>query len=578
MNGGGSWSKWTHPLLQSLWPTTNSTPLPSWEDAQTLVNDFFENYNTVLPIFHPPTFMALLGRQYARSSNVVEDPAWSAALNAVLAMAQRRRAEQAPQTRELADCAWAYARNALELILAVHMRSVSLLSVQATVALAWFFRGTPNPQPLFFLTAAAVRLSHSAGLHRGADHLPLSQTDREQRLRVFWIALILDSSASLRTGRPCTHSINDIGVRLPSGSPKDNLGIIVNRQGTAVLNFLLVKAQFSVLEAKIYDRIFASDSSKKSTEALAADVRDLGQELDEWSRVVPGGTNTDNIADNWDHQHPHIVSLLLAYHSCVITVHSATWQRHFTSVRGRRFSRQDFDVSSRGFPHAAKCLHAAHEIVKFLSFVPQESTSFIWEMIHRPVQASMLFFICLLQQPDNSDAESHLRAMDVAIAFISKLMGNQEESFIQPVLVVSQELTRIARAAVQRGRARTDRSQLDRAALGQAADTNQSLRTQHQPPFQANPTPGLSSPAPTIPPMPEEDFIPSQANPTEAARPTQGFGPTSAEHLASDVGFQELSNVDQGIIGIDQLSGLSLPFSWNWQDLSTGLLEDFNLL
>ncbi|GME46879.1 fungal specific transcription factor domain-containing protein [Neofusicoccum parvum] len=378
LNGGGSWSKWTHPLLQSLWPTTNSTPLPSWEDAQALVNDFFENYNTVLPIFHPPTFMALLGRQYARSSNVVEDPAWSAALNAVLAMAQRRRAEQAPQTRELADCAWAYARNALELILAVHMRSVSLLSVQATVALAWFFRGTPNPQPLFFLTAAAVRLSHSAGLHRGADHLPLSQTDREQRLRVFWIALILDSSASLRTGRPCTHSINDIGVRLPSGSPKDNLGIIVNRQGTAVLNFLLVKAQFSVLEAKIYDRVFASDSSKKSTEALAADVRDLGQELDEWSRVVPGGTNTDNIADNWDHQHPHIVSLLLAYHSCVITVHSATWQRHFTSVRGRRFSRQDFDVSSRGFPHAAKCLHAAHEIVKFLSFVPQESTSFIW--------------------------------------------------------------------------------------------------------------------------------------------------------------------------------------------------------
>ncbi|KAK7707707.1 hypothetical protein SLS57_009222 [Botryosphaeria dothidea] len=441
LKGGGSWAKWTHPLLQSLNTTATSTPIPPWEDALALVNEYLENYNTVLPIFHPPTFMGLLGRQYASSTNAVDDPAWSVALNAVLALAQRRRAEQHPHAQELADKAWLYANNALEVVLAVLMRSVSLLSVQAVLVLAWFFRGTPNPQPFFFLTAAAVRLSHSAGLHRRAEHPALTPIDREQRLRVFWIALILDSSASLRTGRPCTHSVNDIGVPLPSDSPKDNLGMIVNRQGTAALNFLSVRAKFAILEGRIYDRIFAACSADKSMESLNVDIADLGGELDDWSHMVPGGMHHRTVADQWDHQQPHVVSLLLAYHTCTITVHSATWQRHFSSVRRRKNSRSDDDTASPAFPHAHRCLQSAHEIVKLLSLVPQENTS----------------FVC-------------------------------DESGRTEVL----------------------------------------------------PVPGVDQP-------------PSYGN------------------------YQEPWIFDQGLTSMDQLSDLPLPFSWNWQDLSNGLLEDFNL-
>lgn len=378
LKGGGSWTKWTHPLLQSMCPTASSTPLPPWDDALALVNDFFENYNTVLPVFHPPTFMGLLGRQYARDSNAIDDPAWVAALNAVLALAQRRRAEQQPHARDLADRAWAYAKNALEVVLAVLMRSVSLLSVQAILALAWFFRGTPNPQPFFFLTAAAVRLAHSVGLHRGAENLPLSLSEREQRIRVFWIALIFDLGASFRTGRPCTHSINDIGTSMPAESPRDNLGIIVNRQGSAVFNFLTARARFSLLEGRVYDRIFAAHSSEKSIQALSASVHDLGQELGGWARVVPGATDCSKLADDWNHQQPHVLGLLLAYHSCIIIVHSATWQRHFSSLRARRSAHQDHGHSPASFPYVERCLHSAHEIIRLLSLIPQESTSFIW--------------------------------------------------------------------------------------------------------------------------------------------------------------------------------------------------------
>ncbi|OMP88530.1 putative transcriptional regulatory protein, partial [Diplodia seriata] len=594
LRGGGSWARWTHPLLQSLWPAENSTPVPACDEALALVNDYFESHNTALPIFHPPTFMALFGSQYQPGGTASSDPAWSAALNAVLALSQRRRAEQQrPRTQEAGDLAWAYAKNALEVTLALVMRSTSLLSVQALLALACFFRGTPNPQPFFFLTAAAVRLSHSAGLHRGADHLPLTAVEREQRSRVFWIAIVLDSSASLRTGRPCAHSIHDIGVALPSGAPRDNLGIVVNARGTAVLSVLLAAARFAVIEGKVYDRIFAACAAGKTTEALDGDVRALGEELAAWSSaMIPGGTDDcgGRVADDWGDRHLHVAGLLLAFHSAVITVHSATWQRHFTSLRGMKRSARhqsqslDGDASSSTFPDTDVCLRSAREIVRLLSGVPQENTSFIWEVVHRPVQAMMLFFVCILQRPDDADAAAHLRAMGDAVAFMSKATAtNQEDCFVRPMLTVGHELMRIARAAVQKGGG-GGVAQRRRACATTDALDGSGVRVDGRPSSSSQQAVGVAggmAPGFQLGAGPEDGAgIPSFA----PDHRTGNVGATSvpgAEQSGPDFGFHEPwsggGGGDAGFAGMEQLAEIPLPFSWNWQDLSTGLLEDFDL-
>ena len=52
--------------------------------------------------------------------------------------------------------------------------------------------GTPNPQPSFFLVAAAIRLANSIGLHKRGSGFNLNSVEIEQRKRVFWIAYILD--------------------------------------------------------------------------------------------------------------------------------------------------------------------------------------------------------------------------------------------------------------------------------------------------------------------------------------------------------------------------------------------------
>ena len=62
---------------------------------------------------------------------------------------------------------------------------------------ALFLQGTPNPQPAFFLVAAAIRLSHSIGLHKRGSGFGLNPVEAEQRKRVFWIAYCLDKEYAL---------------------------------------------------------------------------------------------------------------------------------------------------------------------------------------------------------------------------------------------------------------------------------------------------------------------------------------------------------------------------------------------
>ena len=52
--------------------------------------------------------------------------------------------------------------------------------------------GTPNPQPSFFLVAAAIRLANSIGLHKRGSAFNLNAAENEQRKRVFWIGYLLD--------------------------------------------------------------------------------------------------------------------------------------------------------------------------------------------------------------------------------------------------------------------------------------------------------------------------------------------------------------------------------------------------
>lgn len=195
------------------------------------------------------------------------------------------------------------------------------------------------------------------------------------------------------------------------------------------------------------------------------------------------------------------------------------------------------------------------------------------ETIQYPVQALMLFFICLLQQPDNTHADAHLRAMDDATKSMSTLVKNQEDCFVQPLLTLGHELTRIARAAVQKGKAKADKAPPEHT---QNAVSTSGSTIPHPLQPHTNSSTNFFNSAPTIPLLLNGGISLGVETP-ESISQGSGAAHTPTEHFAAAVTHQEPFDFEQGITGIDQLSDLPLSFSWNWQDLSAGLLEDFNL-
>ncbi|KAF9870902.1 hypothetical protein CkaCkLH20_11574 [Colletotrichum karsti] len=193
--------------------------------------------------------MALLGQQY--SGNFDGGPAWWTSLNAILAIAQRRRVEEGVSTDN--DVVWGYAANGLDTILDVLMRATQLMSVQALLVLAWFFLGTPNPQPSFMLVANAIRLAHSIGLHRKECGLSLSPIEKATRVNVFWFAFALDRELSLRTGRPPAQDFGDFQVDLPDPIAQQEFS--TSSVTNTTFNVFYASSRLAIIQAKLYSKI-----------------------------------------------------------------------------------------------------------------------------------------------------------------------------------------------------------------------------------------------------------------------------------------------------------------------------------
>ncbi|KAF3343151.1 Glucosylceramidase [Verticillium dahliae VDG2] len=251
---GGTFSRWVHPALQPLFGRTVHEPLTTWEQALSLVNDYFHHENRHWPLFDHPTFTAYLGRQY--TDDPPPESSWWAALNIILATAQRRKAGTDPSNwQEALNQAWKYVRNAMSAVLDILFHNISLLSVQALVSIGHFFLDTPNPQPTFILSSSAVRLGQAIGLHKQDCQSTHERTDQKQRARVFWCATILDQLACSKTGRPPAQKAEDYAVRLPEASEGETLGTCVSIDGKTVLENFRLDAHLSTIEADSFQRL-----------------------------------------------------------------------------------------------------------------------------------------------------------------------------------------------------------------------------------------------------------------------------------------------------------------------------------
>ncbi|KAL9016186.1 MAG: hypothetical protein Q9185_006459 [Variospora sp. 1 TL-2023] len=393
------WVYWRPEIFSDMFARRTFMSLPPKHEALSLCKDFFDNFNLMFPLFHEPTFMHLVEKQYSRQP--YEGSGWWASFNIALAIAHRIRVMSNLVSQEEDNKAWMYLKNAMGVLTELTMRNSDLLSVQALLGMAMFLLGTPNPQPSFFLVAAAIRLASSIGLHKRGSGFNLNPVEVEQRKRVFWIGYILDKDICLRSGRPPAQDDDDMNVDLPSDDPMDNIGNIPLVNGKGKINLFRLMSTFAVIESKVYRQLYSTKASKQSDGALLNTIGELDKELEEWKDAIPIDFRPEHeIKAGHTPLVLHIVVLHFAYYSTLQTIHRML-------------------------------------------------------ILYFPISALVTLFANILQNPQDPRARSDVRLMNQVVNFLSLLAVTEEQGGIKRMLGLCVEFERIAKLVLDKAEKET---------------------------------------------------------------------------------------------------------------------------
>lgn len=374
------WAYWKPEVFEDMFKRTVYQRLPPRDEALSLLKDFFENFNCMFPLFHEPTFMHLANRNY--SSHPYEGSGWWASFNVALAIAHRLRvmSNLVPQYEDRK--AWGFLKNAMGVLTELTMRNTDLLSVQALLGMALFLLGTPNPQPSFFLIAAAIRLANSIGLHKRGSGFNLNPVEIEQRKRVFWIAYLLDKDICLRSGRPPAQDDDDMNVELPTEDPSDNIGNIPLADGKGKANLFRFMCTFAIIESKVYKQLYSTKASRQSDGALLNTIGELDRELEEWKDGIPLDFRPEHeIKASHTPLILHVVVLHFAYYNCLTTIHRMSVHHGYWTSRLSNYAIQGLNarpLNPRVFSSAALCVQAARASIHLIKYIPQGDYSCVW--------------------------------------------------------------------------------------------------------------------------------------------------------------------------------------------------------
>lgn len=378
-----TWDHWKPEVFNDLFQRRIFKPLPPRQECYALLRDYFENFNCMFPLFHEPTFMHLVDKHY--SLEPYDSSGWWASLNVALAIGHRLRVMSNVVGQEEDEIAWAYLKNAMAVMSELTMRNTDLLSVQALLGMALFLQGTPNPQPSFFLVAAAIRLAHSIGLHKRGSGFNLNEIENEQRKRVFWIAYLMDKDICLRSGRPPAQDDDDMNVDLPSEDPPDNIGNVPlshEKDGKKTMNLFRLMCQFAQIQSRVYKQLYSVRASRQSDGELLNTIGELDASLEEWKDQIPLDFRPEHeIKAAHTPLILHVVVLHFAYYNCLTTIHRMSVHHGYWTSRLSDYAIQGLNarpLNPRVFMSAALCVNAARTSIGLIRYIPQGDYACVW--------------------------------------------------------------------------------------------------------------------------------------------------------------------------------------------------------
>ncbi|KAJ5094569.1 hypothetical protein N7456_010430 [Penicillium angulare] len=599
------WMYWKPEIFSDIFARRVFKPLPPKDEALSLFKDFFENFNCMFPLFHEATFMHLVEKQYSRDP--YEGSGWWASINVVLAISHRLRVMSNLVPQEEDKKAWLYLKNAMGVLTELTMRNTDLLSVQALLGMSLFLQGTPNPQPAFFLVAAAIRLSHSIGLHKRGSGFGLNPVEVEQRKRVFWIAYCLDKDICLRSGRPPVQDDDDMNVELPSEDPPDNVGAVPYDDGKGKFNLFRAFCEFATIESRVYKRLYSAKASRQSDGELLNTIGELDKELEDWKDNIPVDFRPEyEIQATHGPLILHVVVLHFAYYNCLTTIHRMSVHHGYWTSRLSNYAIQGLNarpLNPRVFLSAVLCVTAARASINLIKYIPQGDFACVWLILYYPVSALVTLFANILQNPTDARARSDVKLMNVVVNFLSTLVSDESNGSIKRMLSLCGEFERIAKVVLDKSEKESQARKKRKNAPDDAGSSQQQREEPNKQPapspstrFQGPPTSAPFSPsmfandpsAVNSSPMTAKDFgtNPPPMPSTTGDLPSNVHGmPGLGQDFPDMLSPEQMGNVPFGEQGFGstspQISPFQQPFvpqdlwqmpmtiEWDWADMST---------
>lgn len=160
--------------------------LPPLVEILPALENYFDNYNRLIPLFDRPAFMRMVVDWYSSPSKRTLIP-W-AAINIVSAISYRVLDDLPMDDPRLARCIRSCQSATTELM----AWGQDLLGLQVLLGMVILFQGTTNPQLAVVLIGSAIKLAQSLELPSQSADLTSPPAASLQRRRIFWIAYILD--------------------------------------------------------------------------------------------------------------------------------------------------------------------------------------------------------------------------------------------------------------------------------------------------------------------------------------------------------------------------------------------------
>ncbi|WYZ42064.1 hypothetical protein EsH8_V_000959 [Colletotrichum jinshuiense] len=459
-------------------PEQDKPKLPPLEEIMPVIDEFFNSYNSIMPLFDQQTFMRMLSDWYSPSSQ--QPPATWAAINIAMALGYRCRLKHPGNMEVLAEDhkVQYHMRNVQSVVSELVTREEDLLGIQVLLGMVVLFQGTKDPKPASVLIGTAIRLAHRMQLHDKDSLQFWPARVARQRSRLFWMTYVMDKDISLRSKTPSFQLDADIDLPLPELDPDDGAGVLAANNGSK-FNFFRARVELSHIAGKVYDLLYSTRARKVTRPEAQQRVTRLTEMLETWRRNVPGEFQLDSLLQNLDSL--PAVHLSLLYHNFfVVTVmthgiysHDADWVQRISSYS--RTTMRDLDTSpvapcsKQNAPLPLgweKCVELSRGCMMLFVESPKTDCS-IWSNSCAHFSGLIIILANMFVFPDHERLKLDQALADQALQMFDTMLRLSDNDAFHKLHSVVKELHRRAMATVEK----VARKKAEQAAAAAAAAT-----------------------------------------------------------------------------------------------------------